>query len=85
MEICRVKLQEAIDSDNRDVMIDALRYAKTMLPFSVDYEGVTETRVIFYSNDRRPLDVPIDSLDLQCARWNVQGYINAIDKEFVRE
>lgn len=84
LEICKNKLQEAFDSNNKDVMVAALRYVTSFLPYSVMYDGVTETRVIFYSNGKIPYDIDFEQLDFVCAKWNVQGYINAIDKVFAK-
>lgn len=84
LEICRIKLQEAFDSNDRSVMIDALHYVTSSLPFSVAYDGFEETRLIFYANGKRACKMSIDQLDFISAKWNIQGYINAIDKEFAR-
>lgn len=84
LEICRVKLQEAFDSNDRGVMVNTLQYVTSSLPFSVAYDGFEETRIIFYSNRRPAYKMAIDQLDHISAKWNVQGYMNAIDKEFVR-
>ena len=84
LEICRVKLQEAFDSNDRSVMINALQYVISSLPFSVAYDGFEETRIIFYTNGKRAYKMSIDQLDFLSAKWNIQGYMNAIDKEFAR-
>ena len=82
LQICRVKLQEALDSGRKEKMIESLKYSSGILPFSVALNGVEETRVIIYSNHGRPMRVPFDYLDELSAMWNVQGFIAAIDKEF---
>ncbi len=82
LEICRVNLQEALDSNCKDVMIQSLNYVTKVLPYSVVYKGVDEMRVIVYNNGRTPLRVSYEKLDSISARWYVQGFINAIDKEF---
>ena len=84
LEICRVKLQEAFDSNDRGVMVNTLQYVTSSLPFSVAYDGFEETRIIFYSNRRPAYKMSIDQLDHISAKWNIQGYMNAIDKEFAR-
>lgn len=84
LEICRVKLQEKFDSNDRGVMVNALQYVTSLLPFSVAYDGFEETRIIFYSNRRPAYKMHIDQLDQISAKWNIQGYMNAIDKEFAR-
>lgn len=84
LEICRVKLQEAFDSNDRSVMVNALHYVTSSLPFSVAYDGYEETRLIFYANGRLAHKMSIYQLDFLSAKWNIQGYMNAIDKEFAR-
>ena len=84
LEICRVKLQEAFDSNDRGVMVNALQYVTSSLPFSVAYDGFEETRLIFYANGKRACKMSIDQLDFISAKWNIQGYMIAIDKEFAR-
>ena len=83
LEICRVKLQEALDSNKKDKMIASLKYVNGILPYSVLFNGVDEARVIIYSKGRVPVRVEYDDLNLPNARWNVQGLIAAIDKEFM--
>ena len=82
LQICRVKLQEALDSGSKERMVESLKYALRMLPYSVAYSGVEETRVIVYSNGHWPVVIQLDKLDAVSAKWNVQGFISAIDKEF---
>lgn len=82
LQICRVKLQEALDSNHRDVMVSALKYAGRVLPFSVFYSGMIEARVIFYSYRLVPERVSFERLEFLSARWYVLGFINAIDREF---
>ena len=82
LQICRVKLQEALDSGRKEEMVESLKYSSGMLPFSVAQNGVEETRVIIYGNHARPERLPFEYLDELSARWNVQGFIVAIDKEF---
>ena len=82
LEICRVNLQEALDSNCKDVMVKSLNFVSKVLPYSVVYRAVDETRVIVYNNGRTPLRVSFEQLDIFSAKWNVQGFINAIDKEF---
>lgn len=82
LEICRVNLQEALDSNCKDVMVKSLNFVSKVLPYSVVYRAVDETRVIVYNNGRTPVRVSYDQLDRLSAVWNVQGFINAIDKEF---
>ena len=83
LEICRVKLQEALDSKKKDKMIASLKYANSILPYSVSLNGVDEARVIIYSKGKVPVRVKYDDLNLVNARWNVQGFIAAIDQEFM--
>ena len=83
LQICRVKLQEALDSGRKEEMIKSLKYAQGILPYSVAVNGVEETRVIIYSNHGRPERMPFEYLDELSARWNVQGFIAAIDKELM--
>ena len=82
LQICRVKLQDALDSNDRDVMVSALKYAGKMLPFSVYYSGMSEARVIFYSYRCAPERVRFDKMEFLSIRWYVLGFINAIDREF---
>ena len=82
LQICRVKLQEALDSGRKEEMIESIKYSQGILPYSVAVNGVEETRVIIYSNHGRPERMPFEHLDELSARWNVQGFIAAIDKEF---
>ena len=82
LQICRVKLQEALDSGRKERMIESLKYSSGILPYSVAYSGVEETRVIVYSNGGWPVEMQFDKLDEVSAKWNVQGFISAIDKEF---
>ncbi|MBQ7773908.1 MAG: hypothetical protein IJ383_07575 [Bacteroidales bacterium] len=82
LEICRVNLQNALDSNKRNEMISSLKYVSKFLPYSVLYNGEIETRVIIYGKGGIPTRLPFEMLDLENARCNVLGYINAIDKEF---
>ncbi len=82
LEICRVNLQEALDSNCKDTMVKSLNFVSKVLPYSVVYRAVDEARVIVYNNGRTPLRVSFEQLDSFSAKWNVQGFINAIDKEF---
>ena len=82
LEICRVNLQEALDSNCKDAMVKSLNFVSKVLPYSVVYRAVDEARVIVYNNGRTPLRVSFEQLDSFSAKWNVQGFINAIDKEF---
>lgn len=84
LEICRVKLQEAFDSNDMSVMISALQYVTSSLPFSVALNGSDEARLIFYAYGHSVCKKSIDQLDFLSAKWNIQGYMNAIDKEFAR-
>ena len=83
LQICRVRLQEALDSGRKEEMIESLKYSQGILPYSVAVNGVEETRLIFYSNHGRPEMMPFEYLDELSARWNVQGFIAAIDKELM--
>ena len=83
LQICRVRLQEALDSGRKEEMIESLKYSKKVLPYSVARNGVEETRVIIYSNHGRPERMPFEYLDELSVRWNVQGFIAAIDKELM--
>ena len=82
LQICRVKLQEALDSGRKEEMIESLKYSTKVLPYSVVRNGVEETRVIMYGNNVRPVKGPVEWLDEMSARWSVQGFIAAVDKEF---
>ena len=83
LQICRVKLQEALDSGRKEEMIESLKYSTKVLPYSVVRNGVEETRVIMYGNNVRPVKGPVEWLDEMSARWSVQGFIAAIDKELM--
>ena len=83
LQICRVKLQEALDSGRKEEMIESLKYSTKVLPYSVARNGVEETRVIMYGNNVRPVKGPVEWLDEMSARWSVQGFIAAIDKELM--
>ena len=83
LQICRVRLQEALDSGSKEEMIESLKYSSVTLPYGVVLNGVDETRVFIYSNHRRPERMPFEYLDELSVRWNVQGFIAAIDKELM--
>ena len=71
LQICRVKLQEALDSGRKEEMIESLKYSTKVLPCSVARNGVEETRVIMYGNNVRPVKGPVEWLDEMSARWSV--------------
>ena len=83
LQICRVRLQEALDSGRKEEMIESLKYSTKVLPYSVARNGVEETRVIMYGNNVRPVKGPVEWLDEMSVRWSVQGFIAAIDKELM--
>ena len=83
LQICRVRLQEALDSGRKEEMIESLKYSTKVLPYSVARNGVEETRVIMYGNNVRPVKGPVEWLDEISARWSVQGFIAAMDKELM--